>query len=504
MAHTAETRGLKQMSSTPIVQDLHAHASSDTFLDDLFWTPAPRDTTEDRARFVEAVRRFYSCSLDEARLRRAHELAQCILEINQDGGANRLRLAVQRRELGQTTHHPGQRDHLTHTISSYLLGWRIYDASKTYRDALDNALKPRLVEGPDYPRQRAFRSLWSPASLLHDVGYIFEGGLQLRSDEQSFAHAKLAADTVNDLTRSWAYLPKGLQSQATIDWLTNYALRTFNEGSALENRYRIQTGTLLETATTLANVGPLPAFSRAVEQGLLPTNTFDLWRQHHEDFGASRIANSIASLKDTYIKYVTDGLPNAGVRIIDHGTASGLIMTMVDTFYYELKYTAIHAADARAPGCPQAVKDYAIAHKDPTPTAYTQAAGFTHWAWNMWSASAAALHNIAQSAPAELFGGPLALSDDPIAYLGILVDELQEWDRHTVSRNSAYEGEVPIQASEVFISVDDSKVPPVALTFNIEPDQKAHWEKREKKKRETLDRALADWGKLVSINTHYR
>jgi hypothetical protein len=51
--------------------------------------------------------------------------------------------------------------------------------------------------------------------------------------------------------------------------------------------------------------------------------------------------------------------------------------------------------------------------------------------------------------------GPISLEEDPIAYLGILVDVLEEWDRYSVFKGLNRE---PIQGTEVQLGYRDQKV----------------------------------------------
>lgn len=84
----------------------------------------------------------------------------------------------------------------------------------------------------------------------------------------------------------------------------------------------------------------------------------------------------------------------------------------------------------------------------------------------------------------------LSMKDDPLTYLGILVDCLQEWDRYTVQRHSVLGGMLPVQGRDVALGTLDNKV---VVSFRKEC-------RRAKKVREALDESLADWRSVVEVD----
>jgi hypothetical protein len=92
----------------------------------------------------------------------------------------------------------------------------------------------------------------------------------------------------------------------------------------------------------------------------------------------------------------------------------------------------------------------------------------------VWGTAAVGLHNIQQmSSAAKLdsdWPGKLSLADDPLAYLGILVDIVQEWNRYSVFKMLDRE---PIQGIEVELGNTGGKV---SLSFR-EPNGEKRAEK---------------------------
>jgi hypothetical protein len=77
--------------------------------------------------------------------------------------------------------------------------------------------------------------------------------------------------------------------------------------------------------------------------------------------------------------------------------------------------------------------------------------------------------------------------EEPLAYLGILVDILQEWDRNYVARASPLTGVSPLQGIDVTAEATGDML---RLDFGSERNGKITQE---------LDWALKDWTSIVEI-----
>jgi hypothetical protein len=73
--------------------------------------------------FPEEVRRFLRATMDEVRLSTSSKVALNVLGTIGLTDAAKFREAVLRRELLGTIAYDKQRDHSSHTIYNYLLGW---------------------------------------------------------------------------------------------------------------------------------------------------------------------------------------------------------------------------------------------------------------------------------------------------------------------------------------------------------------------------------------------
>ena len=82
----------------------------------------------------------------------------------------------------------------------------------------------------------------------------------------------------------------------------------------------------------------------------------------------------------------------------------------------------------------------------------------------------------------------LSVADDPLAYLGILVDILQEWDRYAVYGSGPFGGTLPVQAQDVDVSQTKGKI-------HLNYGDKDIADKVTK----ALSKSLVDWDVIVKI-----
>jgi hypothetical protein len=190
------------------------------------------------------------------------------------------------------------------------------------------------------------------------------------------------------------------------------------------------------------------------------------------------MARRFRSLRKVFDGLIDSGLPGADVRLLDHGVCGGLLQLLASTYYYRLQ------AGARLPSSADSRLAQRIRNGDWSPAFW--------WTGIVWGTAAAGLHNIQQMSAAEkldpAWPGRLRLTDDPLAYLGILVDIVQEWDRYSVFKKLVSE---PIQGIEVELGTKGGKV---FLRFK-EPNAT----NRAKRVRKELDQALAGWRGLLEV-----
>lgn len=133
---------------------------------------------KDAADFQLCVRRFLTSTMDSARVYYANRCSQALLKKEDVDDAVHFRDGVLRKEMHGRIAYAKQRDHTAHTLNNYLLGWWIFEESGLVRDAFSEAFQARSgrkIASPKTMRSR-FNAVWIWASLLHDVGYLLEGG----------------------------------------------------------------------------------------------------------------------------------------------------------------------------------------------------------------------------------------------------------------------------------------------------------------------------------------
>jgi hypothetical protein len=225
----------------------------------------------------------------------------------------------------------------------------------------------------------------------------------------------------------------------------------------------------------------------------LPSDAFRVWALNYRAFKQDVMAQRIEVLEAALYGLIQKGIVGPSVRVLDHGICGGLLLLKCSTYWFRLIFasrnTKLPKGSANAELQKRLVQQFA------TGPAYHA----IHW-WTqvVWATAAVAIHNIQQIKyrpewPAKT---KLAITDDPLAYLGILVDVLQEWDRHSARRVSMIErGLRRINSSDVSIGVDPGGV--IRIRYGCR-DGTAR--SRQRKMIKDLDSALADWRKLAAIS----
>jgi len=443
---------------------------------------------------------FLFATLDEVRLYYADRYAYHVLKTTDIEDACHFRQGVLRREASGDIEYHKQRDHAAHTLHNYLLGWYVYENNAHLRGAMRHAMAVRLSPVPqecseDQGRHRFF-NIWPYVSLLHDIGYLFEGGLEaLRIDLHS-DHVRCGAEVVQEYFRNrfWSETPLAAATErAKVRKWTGITEPDFSPFTVTAVGDSLRALGNLEIVWAWAIKG---LHERKIDTTQLTAldfkgqgDAFEVWRRHYRAYSPAMV-NRVDQLEKAFYAMMWDGLPGIGVRVLDHGVAGGLLQLLYATYYFQMHFGLIDAAN-KNPNEPD-LQDLVArikARLGPTGVVYN---AFWWWTSIVWATGATALHNLQQMDQpwpgCQTTTGPLAIEDDPLAYLGILVDVMQEWDRYTVSRTSIFTGILPLQGKDVSLCADSG-----IIHVNYADA------KRSKKVKESLAAALIGWDKVVNV-----
>lgn len=466
-------------------------------------------TRKDGKRFLDPVagEKFLQATLDEVRLHYAERFARSILERFDLDDAMHFREAVLSRELTGNMAYEKQRDHAAHTLNNYLLGWYLFEHCGKLKDAIGEAIKKRRNWSNTESLRARFGNVWVWASLLHDVGYLLEGNVPRVSPEIQHASVAAGARVIQDYFdhRFW-FEVNGRSIDLRDELCANDA--------ALSIVPLFDTSSIASVATSLSRIPVTKGLQNAVLGALrqdpaikesvppsLHQDAFRLWSQHFAMYDSPDVPMPMAQRIDVVRRWfegiLWDGFPAEGFRILDHGVCSGLILLQFSTFYFSILQKAEQAKDS--PKCSEWYQ-----------SEQSKAVQWRLW-WDsvLWGTGAAAIHNIVQVAlkyqkefpsadqtPRYPKMEKLTLKEDPIAYLGLLVDLLQDWDRYSV-RRGAYvlsrgrpSTKLPLQSCDVMIGHTGGKV--VIDAGSVDSAERITKE---------LDLCLVEWGELVTVTS---
>ena len=439
-------------------------------------TPVYRTNHQKPAGLGKALNRFLSATMDEVRLWHANSYARLVLAWTDMDDADHFRQGLLRREVGGRIAYQKQRDHSAHTVHNYLLGWYFYANSTSVRDECGRHF---VIRGHEREHSMRFRSAWPFVSMLHDVGYLFEGSLDPLQAGLIDEQVGVGVEVVEDYFEHHFWMQCGIDSV--------YDRERLHKLSKV-NSPQFYGRSLAAIADALRDLGNLDALRSAVAASIsaplkppkvdylnrthgLPGDAFDLWERHYQYYGIESMVKRIRWMRGAFEAVMRSGISGSGTRFLDHGVCSGFRV------YFGLPSDPNSEAADRL-----LIQRFKRNRYDPA------------WWFSgvVWATAATALHNMQQQP--KLFGVPedielLRLTEDPLSYLGILVDCLQEWDRYTVSHESVIAGKLPLQGADVKLSARSGRV---RIAYG-DADRAASVQK-------SLNRCLDGWKDLVEIH----
>lgn len=445
------------------------------------------------------LRRCLKATMDETRLYYAETYAKHVLTVTDFEESVHFRHGVLKRELSNDIEYERQRDHAAHTLNNYLLGWYFLAHCGALRVALHKHFKQRFrLPKKSYAKSDVYKDfghLWQYTSLLHDIGYLFEGGISVNDLRVSNAMAQYGAKYVKEFFEHTFW---GAIEIPDVD-LRKQLRRLAHCGIP-----KIKTGTLSAISDSLRDLGKmdrlresilarreglrLPVSDHIKTAGGLSADAFELWAQNYEAFDQPEMAHRMRDLQKVNRYLIEKHLPGTEVRVLDHAICSGLLLLCHSTFYYKLYFGLPTSA-------PSDIHDLKVWNQFRQRLAAHSSWKYDAnwwWAGDVWCTAATAVHNVQQMK--DWPGCPekdrrLKLDEDPLAYLGVLVDILEEWDRYTVSRTSVFTDKLPIEGVNVQLGVSRGVI-------HIRYPAKGIVDKVTK----ALRCSLIDWKELVTLS----
>jgi hypothetical protein len=321
---------------------------------------------------ADAIRDFMNSTTDSVRLVRASEVSRLILAKYELQELEELRSAVQVSELLRIIPYGRQTDHSAHTLYVYLLGIYMFLACLPVRQGIAKALRE-----DDNSSQLVKRFLfqWVFASLLHDIGYVFQGRskTEIRAVDRMFRATSIA--------------------------------RLMGQGQSAQMRRRIN--------QMISEKRPTAFEAIENPEDMLSALSYVPWGQFanfcddtFESFSVYAPQQRIGGRELEQFAYsvASGGYDGQSEGTVDHAIASGLFLFRYSTMWYWL------AKEFRFEGEFSHYRDGGYPERDVVEACFASAG-----------------HNLigVHAAPCN----PLRFEENPILYLSVLCDELQKWDR---------------------------------------------------------------------------
>jgi hypothetical protein len=424
------------------------------------------------------LNQFLDSRMDQVRLRHASDFAEATLPLFDLGDARAFRYVVLQREVYRRISYPKQRDHSAHTVNNWLLGWLMFEKVPSFAAKMSQAIKKRSIS-TGYPEYEVFGDLWMNASLLHDVGYAFEGAIQLNAFEENLQYIDFTLDQLAEYFQYRFWTENGVEQTHHVEALRKWA---GVEAPRFDNR-----ASLTGVAFDLRSLGDLTQLQDVLIAHLktgagspveLAPDGFALWAAHFAQYSPTLIG-TIKKVEERFQSYLQEGMRHAGVRVLDHGVCGGLMLLQYSTFFYRIA-TALKSKEQNARS------GTVVALKEAYDKLFKNLRYDAEYWWKVvvWSTCATALHNIVQQESVQL-----SIDDDPLTFLGVLVDSIQCWDRFSVDPGAVFAGDLPAQESDVQV---DFTANTATLEFAIpkKPFEKITGE---------LDASLKDWRSYLNV-----
>jgi hypothetical protein len=444
--------------------------------------PTRWNKTEDPIDYAnKKLEKFLSASMDEVRLCSADDFAAVILTLEDMEEARYFRQALLRREITGDIDYKSQRDHAAHTVYNYLLGWYIFDHVAEIRNKFKEHLERRFEYIDDVKLANYFGGAWMLSSLLHDIGYIFEGTISNLSTESYNERVHRGAVVVHDYFNHHFWYKMDIDSVEAKKAVTEM-IKKYNDPEDEDILWipDFHVHSLAAVGDLLSAIGPVELLRKKIHrpppeiqnQYSLSMDAFNIWIAHYKSYrdrakypdpNDDPMVDQIMNLQLAYKDLIFYGSSIYSARNLDHGVCGGLLQLLFITFFYRI-FNGLPDNLAPADKNDQRKeKTWRIIKGEESLAPEADYSADWWWKIGIWATAATALHNLLEdrdkwSERDDINFRELHIDDDPLTYLGILVDTLEEWDRYFVEPVSVFGSELPLQGQDVDLSTDGTKV----------------------------------------------
>jgi hypothetical protein len=372
-----------------------------------------------------------------------------------------------------------------------------------------------------------FGDVWPIASLLHDVGYILEGSISPTTSKIEHDRVTNGTKVLHDYFNHWLWRFTKVDFRSAIDIATsmNCVVPNFNTSKsipALSDRLR-DIGNLRNISNKNMGIYLNPDDTNEYAINL---EGFELWRLFYrkyfnktnvevllieENFKneldltlikpyiENNMERILVEVKDEYENDIWEGGILSKINL-NHGVCGGLMLLQAATFWYEymwgLKLATLKSInkiqEKQESNEPVSEKTFNNIQEEITNTRIPAHIwlrrnegedGFNYidWVKDLWATSAVAIHdyitkeswNKKFDKSPEKINYMIELKTDPLAYLEVLVDVLQEWDRYTVFGDSAFSENALLQSYETQLTVGNEINSYISATLDVSEKEEA-------------------------------
>jgi hypothetical protein len=352
-----------------------------------------------------------------------------------------------------------------------------------------------------------FADVWHIVSLLHDIGYILEGNLSSASPNVEHDRVTNGSKIIHDYFNHyfWKSFEVDFRGAKNIAKILGVAVPDFKSSESLASL-----GDRLCDIGNCENIRKElvekerfknKSNNKPIQQLYgLNREAFSIWNAYYKFYENKKMENILYIVERVYKNWMWVGSDYGG-RNLDHGVCSGLITLQALTFFREL-YWGFYRTEWES-GTPVESKNreaqYFSKLQDVPPKDRSNCVSkelFTSirieiirvpkrirlinkmdngdsdsnlqpdfWFKKiLWATASSAIHALVQKPEyskqyVKRFGeensdnSKIGFEDDPLAFLGVFVDGLQEWDRYKVTGRgeAAFAGDEPLQSTEVYL-----------------------------------------------------